>query len=208
MNAAASSTSSAVPSPIAKGNRPAEATVAAPRAAVTIPMPTNKPVPTPIAVAIRSPLFSTGSHAIPISSKPLPIAQISTRNSPVATPSSAKIAVPRAMFTIRLVPIEPSPAVARPTAARIPAPIPIAVATVPPFAITGSHAIPTCSNAMPIKAIAPTMSNAAAATSPITTSPSPRFFAKEVSFGDNPVLIVVSSWEVVSVTVSKACFAA
>ena len=61
---------------------------------------------------------------------------------------------------------------------------------------------------MPISAIAPTMSSAAAETSAITASPNARFFARDTSLGDKPVLMVLSSLEVVLVTVSKACCAA
>ena len=204
MNAAASSTSRAVPRPIANGSRPALATVAAPRAAVTTPIPTSRAVPRPIAVAMVSPLSRTGCHACPISSKPLPIAQISTRNNPVAIPNSARIAVPRAMFTMSGVPTEPSKAVTIPTTAKIPIPIPIAAKTVPPLLITGCHDSPTCANPSPSRMIAPVMRSAAAATSATITIPKPRFFAREVRFGDSFVLTVVSRVSVAVATVVTA----
>ncbi len=191
-NATASSTSRAVPRPIANGSRPALATVATPRAAVTTPIPTSRAVPRPIPVAMVSPLSRTGCHACSISSNPLPIAQISTRNSPVATPNSARIAVPRAMFTMRVVPAEPSRAVATPTATNAAVPIPTAIATVPALAITGCQESPTCAKPSPSRIIEPTIRPAATATSPIITIPKPRFFAREVRFGDSFVLTVVS----------------
>ena len=94
------------------------------------------------------------------------------------------------MLTISGVPTLPNNAVTVPMAANIPTPIPIPAATVPPFSITGSHAIPTCSKALPIKAIEPTMSKEAAATSATITRPSPRFLAKEDNLGESFVLTV------------------
>ena len=204
MNAAASSTRSAVPRPIAKGKVPAEATVAAPRAAVATPTPTNKAVPRVMPEATVSPFLRTGFHAFPISSSPLPTNQISAMNKAAATPISARIAIPRVMFTTSVVPADPSNAVTAPIPAKTPIPMPIPAATVPPFSITGLQAKPTCSNALPRRMIAPVINSAAAVTSTTMSNPNPRFFARDVRLGESLVLTVVSNVLVTSVTDSNA----
>ena len=89
----------------------------------------------------------------------------------------------------------------------MPVPTPIAIATVSPFAMTGSHALPTSSNSFPRMAIVPAMMIAAAETSAIIITAAPKFFAREVSLGDSPVLTVVSRVPMVLETVVIAVVA-
>ena len=102
------------------------------------------------------------------------------------------MAVPIPIFKAIVLPPVPRAYAARPTPANKAVPSAIPETTVSPFSSTGSHASPTFSNSKPIMAIAPVKIIAAAATSAMTTTPRPRFFARDFSLGESWVLTVVS----------------